>query len=117
MTGKGSEKKATKQTTLFGMAPRAPGDKKSKVTKHTDGASPPGIDGGADKIAGSIKSSVDVDAARLGEDEGETQQTEAEEETQPIDDDMEEQAPNAVGEDDEEPIEWPESPAREVSVS
>jgi hypothetical protein len=108
--GKGNEKKATKQTTLFGMAPKAAGDKKAKP-KQAKAVSPSEADNHTDEVVKPANISA-------GTDTEETQEIEAEEETQPMENDneMEEHTPNG-GDDDDEPIEWPESPARETSVS
>jgi hypothetical protein len=113
LIGKGGDKKAVKQTTLMSMLP-LPG-----ATELMKGAKGKKGDASAAPKTKS-RSHEDGSPAPLevpGDEEEETQlvETLVEEETQVVDEPMDEG--EGGGDEDEEPIEWPESPPREVLVS
>ncbi|KAG8783688.1 hypothetical protein FRC15_004714 [Serendipita sp. 397] len=98
---RGAEKRQTKQTTLFGLPGIAPADKKAKAIKRSKAA-----ETDVDSQPGPQTASVDAEGVE------ETQLTETPtDETQVVGQSIEETQDAGVM--DEEPIEWPESPAGE----
>ncbi|KAG8835473.1 hypothetical protein FRC17_003040 [Serendipita sp. 399] len=99
---KGTEKKAAKQTTLFGLPGPTPTDKKAKVVKRNKGS--------AAESQPSPKTGVADETTE------ETQPIDTQnDETQTVEQSMEE-TQDASAMDDEEPIEWPESPAADANT-
>jgi hypothetical protein len=97
-----------KQATLFAMLPPDQASKKGKSSKAKKGET---SDGATDGDAAAKPTMLNDDSeTQLVE----TPTEETQGETQPVDESMEETQPAG---DDEEPIEWPESPPREVLVS
>lgn len=98
-----------KQATLFAMLPPDQASKKGKSSKTKKGENSSGANDG-DAAA---KPTVLNDDSETQLAETPTEETQGE--TQLVDESMEETQP--AGDDDDEPIEWPESPPREVLVS
>ncbi|PVF93312.1 hypothetical protein CPB86DRAFT_768026 [Serendipita vermifera] len=105
--GKGEEKKATKQTTLFGMLPQ---DKKAKENKSNN------KNGTAETEANRSNAKENADS-QLTDTQEETQPVETPLNEESMEDEENQGAPTTADDDGDEPLEWPDSPSREVSAA